>query len=101
MAAVVEHNEERERFEIHDDGELAGFAEYQAQRGIIAFMHTEIDPAFQGRGLAGQLIGAALDFAAAGDMHVLPFCPFVIAHIQKNPQYLALVPADLRGRFDL
>lgn len=101
MAVVVTDNKQHERFEIHVDGELAGFAEYQSQRGIIAFMHTEIEPGFQGQGLAGQLIGESLDAAAAADMHVLPFCPFVLRHIQKHDKYRSLVPADLLGRFDL
>lgn len=101
MAADVTDNQELERFEIHVDGELAGFAPYQTKRGIIAFMHTEILPGFQGRGLAGQLIGSALDAAAAADMDVLPFCPFVLSHIEKHRQYLALVPSDLRAKFDL
>src|SRR5690349_15694635 len=39
----------------------AGFTEYHLHDGVIAFLHTEVDPAHQGEGLATTLIRGALD----------------------------------------
>jgi GCN5-related N-acetyl-transferase len=43
------------RFEVRVDGELAGFVEYRRRPGVIAFVHTEIEPGFEGHGVASQL----------------------------------------------
>ena len=92
---------EAERFEIRVDGELAGFAEYRRRNGLIAFIHTEIDPRFEGQGLAGRLIATALDSSREDGLAVLPFCPFVRGYIEKHPEYLDLVPEAQREQFEL
>ena len=48
IGVAVADASERERYELYVDGELAGFTEYKTRRGIIAFIHTEVDEAFQG-----------------------------------------------------
>lgn len=101
-AVTVADAPERDRFEIHLDGELAGFAQYRRRGGLIAFVHTEIDPRFEGRGLGSRLIAAALDSARADRLAVLPFCPFVRGYIDRHRDgYLDLVPAAQRDHFDL
>ena len=89
------------RFEIHVDGRLAGFAVYRIQPGTITFTHTEIDDAYEGRGLGGTLVKAALDSARARRLAVLPECPFVRAWIQRHEAYVGLVPEEQRPRFGL
>ena len=100
MIAVAD-DAERERYEVRVDGELAGFAQYRAKPGLIAFTHTEIADRFEGQGLAGKLIAFALDDARERGREVLPFCPFVNGYIQRHREYLDLVPADRRAAFDL
>jgi predicted GNAT family acetyltransferase len=92
---------ERSRFEISVDGEVAGFTEYRRRPGLIAFIHTLIDPRFDGRGLASQLVRAALSEARADGLSVLPFCPFVHSYIAGHTEFLDLVPQDMRARFEL
>ena len=101
MAITTKDNPDQHQFEIYVDNALAGFAVYRARPGLRAFVHTEIDPAFEGQGLGGQLITAALNAAREADEAVLPFCPFVNSFIAKHPDYLELVPEDQRSRFGL
>ncbi len=101
MDVVVTDNAEAGRFEIRVDGALAGFAEYRSRPGIRAFVHTEIDPAFEGRGLGGELIVQALDATRAAGEEVLPFCPFVNRYIATHADYLDLVPETMREKFGL
>ena len=101
MATEVHDAPERSRYEITVDDELAGFAEYERHHDSIAFTHTEIDSRFEGRGLASQLIRAALDAVRATGTPVLPFCPFVRGFIERHPDYLELVPENRRAAFDL
>lgn len=82
---TVTRNDEASRYEIHSDGVLAGFAEFERLPGEFRFMHTEIDHAFQGRGLAQRLADAALaDAAGTGDA-IAPYCPFIAKHLERYP----------------
>ncbi len=101
MAQLVTDNPEKSRFEIHEDGALAGFAEYHRSGDEIAFIHTEVDPAFEGRGFASQLARAALDASREQKLAVLPYCPYIRAWIKKHPEYTDLVPTSHRARFGL
>ncbi len=99
--ADVRDNPELERFEIRVDGTLAGFTQYRRRPNLIAFVHTEIDPSFEGQGLASELLAHALGEARSRDLAVLPFCPFVRGYIERHPEYLDLVPEQYRAEFDL
>ncbi|WP_042387127.1 GNAT family N-acetyltransferase [Streptacidiphilus melanogenes] len=101
MAQRVVDNPDASRFEIYDGEEMAGFAEYHRFRNEIAFIHTEIDPSFEGRGLGSALARAALDAAREQGLEVLPFCPFIRGWITKHPEYVDLVPQAQRARFGL
>jgi hypothetical protein len=70
---------------------LAGFAEYTCSEGAVTFTHTEIEPAFEGKGLAGRLIKAALDDVRQRQLQAVPLCPFVAAFVRRHPEYRDLV----------
>ncbi|MGY1692472.1 GNAT family N-acetyltransferase [Geodermatophilus sp. SYSU D01105] len=89
------------RFEVRVDGQVAGFAEYRRTASSVAFTHTVVDPAFEGRGLGSVLARGALDATRAAGHAVLPFCPFIRGYIQRHPAYLELVPAERREQFRL
>ena len=89
------------RFDIIVDGEPAGLAAYRRDGSTIEFTHTEIDRRFEGRGLGSVLVRRALDAARAEGLAVLPYCPFVRGYIQRHREYVDLVPAGERARFDL
>jgi predicted GNAT family acetyltransferase len=88
----VTDNPDESRFEARVDGELAGFAAYEAADDLIIFTHTEVDDAFEGRGVGSALARGALDAVRAdGRRKVLPRCPFVRSWIEKHPDYQDLV----------
>jgi len=99
--ADVRDNTEDRRFEIWVDGEIAGFTTYVVRSGTISFLHTELEPGFQGRGLGQELVGAALRSARQRGLAVLPFCPYVRGFIAEHSEFLGLVPEQDRARFDL
>ena len=84
MSTVVSRNHELSRFDIHVDGELAGFAEYKLHDQTIVFPHTEIDPKFGGRGLGTTLIEYALKEVINENLLIDPVCPFVSNFLAKD-----------------
>lgn len=100
MTATVRDNPAENRYEIEEDGQRVGIAVYKLDGDTIAFTHTEVDPAFGGRGLARRLVTTALDDARRRGLAVLPFCPYVRKVIAENAEtYLDLVPSAQRHRF--
>jgi uncharacterized protein len=102
MAPPVQDNQDLARFEVFEGGELAGFSEYKRSEGAISLRHTEVDDRFEGRGLGSALARGVLDAAREEGLDVLPRCPFIAAYIREHPdEYLDLVPADQRTKFEL
>jgi hypothetical protein len=79
------------RFEAWSGSDLAGFAEYRLRPGRIVFTHTEIDGAFEGKGIGSRLAAGALDQVRSRGLAVVPLCPFIKSYIDRHPEYAALV----------
>ena len=91
----------KHRFEVLVDGQVAGFARYQVEGGAVAFMHTEVDDAYEGKGLGSRLVREALQQVADRGATVLPYCPFVRSYLQRHHELVDRVPADRRAEFGL
>lgn len=84
MAESVVHVPELSRYEIRVDDKLAGYTVYRRSPGVVDFLHTEIEPAFEGRGLGSKLAAGALaDVRARGD-RVVATCPFIAAYLKRH-----------------
>lgn len=83
-AITVTRDDEESRYEIRSDDVLAGFAAFDLRPGSIRFIHTEIDPAFQGQGLAGKLASEALTDAAARGEAIVPLCPYIAKYLETH-----------------
>ncbi|GAB3482537.1 GNAT family N-acetyltransferase [Nocardiopsis coralliicola] len=83
----------RHRFEARDTGadQVAGFAEYMLAGNMVVFTHTEVDSAYEGKGVGSALVRASLDSVRARGMLVLPLCPFYKGWIQRHADYQDLV----------
>ena len=88
MSTTVTDNAERNRYEVHGDGELAGFADYhKTDDHVLVFTHTQVDPRWEGQGVGSTLIRWALDDARRQGVKVLPICPFVQTWMARHPDY--------------
>lgn len=81
----ITRNDLKGQYDITVDGTVAGRTEFQADaEGRLVFDHTEIDPAFGGRGLGASLVGAAMSDVAARGETVVPVCSFVVKYLQTH-----------------
>ncbi len=100
MTVTVRDDPGRLRYEVREDDVVRGFVTYRLRDGVIDFLHAEVDPAHEGKGLAGQLVSHALDDARSRGLEVLPHCPYVRHYIDGHRDaYLDLVPPDRRAEF--
>lgn len=91
MAAVsVVHNEAASRFEATIDGRLAR-ADYQRTGNVMRIYHTEVPPELTGRGIAGQIVQAALAYASSNGLKVEPLCSYVRAYMRRHPETQSLI----------
>ncbi|CAN5401462.1 hypothetical protein BH24ACT9_BH24ACT9_11210 [soil metagenome] len=101
MKIEITDNVETQRFEAHVDGQPAGFVEYRVRDRQIALVHTQVEDAFEGKGVASTMVKGALGRVAESGMELLPVCPFVASYVTKHAEYQGLVPAQRRARYGL
>jgi predicted GNAT family acetyltransferase len=91
----IRHNTLASRFEAIIDGRLC-VASYHLVDGVMRMQHTEVPAALEGRGIAGQLVRAALAYAAANAFKVEPRCSYVRAYMRRHPETHVLLPDGYR-----
>jgi len=87
--AFVVHVPEKSRYEIRIGDRAVGHAAYHRRDGTIAFTHTEVDSACEGRGFGTRLVREALADAGRHELEVVPLCSFVAALVRRHPDWLA------------
>jgi predicted GNAT family acetyltransferase len=90
---VVADEPAAQRYEARLGDRVVGFSEYRPIRGRLVFFHTEVDPAFEGRGIGSRLAAATLDDVRTKGVPIEVKCPFINAFIDRHPEY-----EDLRAR---
>jgi uncharacterized protein len=87
VSLLVEDNPAKHRFEILVDDSLAGFIAYQVESGTFVLAHTEVDPAFEGKGVGSALARGALDQLRERGDQVRITCPFLLRFVERHPEY--------------
>jgi uncharacterized protein len=90
---VVTDNNEKSRFEVNENGELAELV-YRRRADRLVLVHTEVPEALGGRGIGGQLVQAALRRAATEGLTIVPLGPFARSWLERHPDEAARVPID-------
>lgn len=91
----VKVDSNQRRFVIHDE-QGTGELRFNIIGSRIILEHTEVAPALRGRGVAGALAKAALEYARANALTVIPVCPFVISYLARHPEYQTLLDQSHR-----
>ena len=67
---------------------------YRLRGKRMVLLHTGVPDAVEGHGIGGELVRAAVGYAASQGLTVVPACPFARAWLERNPDVAALVPID-------
>jgi predicted GNAT family acetyltransferase len=86
----VVNNFKKFRFEVVS-GALISKLEYRLGRYKIALVHTEVPEELQGQGIGSALISTALQHALDNGLTVLPYGAFVVAYIERHPEWNDIV----------
>lgn len=86
----VTHRPQAQCFEAIVEGQRC-VIEYQRHGQVVRLTHTSVPAALEGRGIAGQLVQAALTWADAEKLKVDPQCSYAAMYVQKHPQWQRLV----------
>ncbi|MDB6082644.1 MAG: hypothetical protein JWN43_525 [Gammaproteobacteria bacterium] len=81
---AIEHDTDAHRFTAHVDGERADL-DYLLSNGVMTITHTGVPPAIGGRGIAADLMRAALAAARTAGWSVNPACSYAAAYMRRHP----------------
>jgi predicted GNAT family acetyltransferase len=87
----VTRNDAALQYDAELNGTPAGLIRFTREDDVIAMLHTEVDPQFEGEGVGSTLVQRALDDVRERGERVRPVCPFVAAYIERHPEYADLV----------
>src|SRR6202048_4225639 len=83
--SIINHDRDAHRFTTEVDGSRAEL-DYTLAGGVMTITHTGVPPAIGGRGIAAQLMEAALSAARAAGWSVIPACSYAKSYLDKHPQ---------------
>ncbi|HLN48554.1 MAG TPA: GNAT family N-acetyltransferase [Steroidobacteraceae bacterium] len=79
----VRHDAAARRFIAEVEGRQA-VLDYTIHGDVMTITHTGVPPAIGGRGIAGELVRAALDTARNAGWRVIPICSFAAAYMARH-----------------
>jgi predicted GNAT family acetyltransferase len=64
---------------------------YERRDDVLDLRHTFTPPPLRGRALAAQLTAAAVAYAQAEGLRILPTCSYVRRYVERHPELQALI----------
>lgn len=81
-----QHSKEGGKFELTDNNQSVGVMTYRwSDKNTFAIEHTEVDDNYQGQGLAGKLLAAAVKYARENNYKIIAICAYVKGKFEKHP----------------
>jgi predicted GNAT family acetyltransferase len=82
---AVSHDQSAMQFRTEVDGNRAQL-DYTVSNGVMTITHTGVPAAIGGRGIAAELMRAALKVAADRGWSINPACSYAAAYMRKHAQ---------------
>ena len=88
----LRNNKADNRFEMTFENYVS-FIEYDQAGDTMSLLHTEVDPALEGKGVGTALVEKVLTEIEKREGKLIPLCPFVVAYIKRHPEWERLIVA--------
>lgn len=85
MDYEIIHQPALEMFMTQVDGNTA-YVEYRHSGDYLDIIHTVVPPPIEGRGIAGALVKAAYEYAAANGMKPKATCSYAVKWLERHPE---------------
>jgi predicted GNAT family acetyltransferase len=89
MSYDVRHLAAAHRFETKVEGYTCEL-DYSLQGSVMTITHTGVPSEVGGRGIAAELVRAAIETARKEGWKVVPACSYARVWIERHPKYAAL-----------
>jgi predicted GNAT family acetyltransferase len=86
----IVHDASARQFRVEVEGHR-GELDYVLHGGVMTITHTGVPPEIGGRGVAAELMRAALDAARRQGWKVVPACSYAVAFIRRHPEFADLL----------
>lgn len=83
---TMRYEAERCRTVALDGDQEIGYACYSPEGEQWVMDHTEVLPAYGGRGIAGDLVDLLVDQARTAGKKIVPACSYVAARFERTPE---------------
>lgn len=85
---ITQKNNSRDGYFIaEENGKRMGYIAYEwMNESVFAIMHTVVEPAFQGQGIAKALLDEAVRYARENGLRIHAVCSYVVRQFEK-PEY--------------
>ena len=88
----IQHKDDgsRGKFFVREEGQEATaemFYHYTSNPSTIIIDHTAVDEIHKGKGVGGQLVHAAVEWARSNNIKIIPVCSFAKAVFDKKEEY--------------
>jgi len=81
---AINHDPAAHRFTASVDNHLA-VLDYTVDAQVMSITHTHVPPAIEGRGIAAELMRAAVSTAQAQGWTLNPVCSYAAAYLNRHP----------------
>ena len=86
----IQHKDDGQKgafFVQQDNEQLAEMTYVWAGAGKIIIDHTHVDEKLKGQGAGKKMVAAAVDFARANNLKIIPLCPFAKSVFDKEKEW--------------
>ena len=85
-----------QRLVWQEDGEEAQLV-YRRTENHLFLIHTGVPKVIAGRGIAGKLVGAAVEWAVRDNLTLVPWCPYACKWLRQHSAEAAHVQIDWKS----
>lgn len=68
------------------DDQQVGEMEISVHNGQLTVYHTEVNPAYEGKGYAKLLLSKLVEYGRENNLKIVPLCPYVHGQFKRYPE---------------